>query len=248
MNSVSKLLAKDSLLNHFRHFLRNENALDKVAILFSDQKTLANQKLANVKGHIFDSIFSIAEILSAIALTVILLPLMILIFVGVKLTSNGPGIYSQKRVGKHGHEFNIYKFRTMIQNAEKESGAVLSWHGDPRITTFGNFLRSTHLDELPQIINIIKGEMSFIGPRPERQEIIKTFEQHVKGYNHRAVVLPGITGLAQICCPYDATPETKLKYDLYYILNRSSISLNLMILYFTVGKFFYGISGNNSQT
>ncbi|HAZ13615.1 MAG: hypothetical protein A2X86_13870 [Bdellovibrionales bacterium GWA2_49_15] len=241
MNSGTKIFAKDFVLNNFPLPLRGQAGLQHAADLFLEHSS-------KIKLHEDTNyLLYVSQICIALALLMLLLPLMIIIFAAIKLTSRGPGIYSQKRVGKNGHEFLIYKFRTMVLNAEESSGAILSWQGDPRITALGKFLRATHLDELPQLINVLKGEMSFIGPRPERKEIIKTFVGQVKGYNKRSVVLPGITGLAQICCPYDATPELKLKYDLYYIYNRSSLILNLMILFYTIGKFYYGIVGDTSR-
>ena len=248
MNSAIKLFSKGYILNYIVGLLPEENSFDKVAFLFSEKNALTKQRYQKTKARFLDFLLAGIEIFTAFALLAFFSPIMLLIFLGIKITSNGPGIYSQKRVGRDSQEFLIYKFRTMVQNAEDKCGAVLSWKGDPRVTRFGNFLRASHLDELPQLINIIKREMSFIGPRPERQEIIEKFKVNVPGYDQRAVVLPGITGLAQICCPYDASPAQKLKYDLYYILNKASMTLNLRILLFTVGKMLYGILGDKTQS
>lgn len=153
-----------------------------------------------------------------------------------RLTSNGPAFYSQLRVGKDGALFPLFKIRTMVVDAEATSGAVLSWSGDPRVTPFGKFLRKTHLDELPQLVNVIRGEMSFIGPRPERPEFVKEFSEVVGHYMLRHRAKPGITGLAQICCGYHASPEEKLKYDLVFLRNKNSFRLLAFILYRTVIK------------
>ncbi len=153
-----------------------------------------------------------------------------------KLTSRGPAFYSQIRVGKNGKAFPVFKLRTMVVEAEEKTGPILSWSGDPRVTRFGQFLRKTHLDELPQLWNIIRGDMSFIGPRPERPEFVNRFRGEVGGYEWRLKVKPGITGLAQICCGYDASAAEKLEYDLVYIRNRQSLRMHVFILFRTLLK------------
>ena len=243
INLPAKIFAKGIV----SRILQNDEGLENVEVICPQQHFHDKNQTSDLKDTFLCLIFHSAEILLAFLMLVVLSPLLVMIFIGVKATSSGPGIYTQKRVGKNGREFLIFKFRTMIQNAEAQYGAVLSWQGDPRITRFGIFLRSSHLDELLQLINIIKGEMSFIGPRPERAEIIKKFCAEIKGYNRRQTVLPGITGLAQICCPYDVSPEMKLKYDLFYILHKSSIYLNILILFFTFGKFFSGSADTQTQ-
>jgi lipopolysaccharide/colanic/teichoic acid biosynthesis glycosyltransferase len=154
---------------------------------------------------------------TAIVLTA---PLMLLIALLVKLTSNGPAIYSQQRVGKNGKTFSILKFRSMSVDAEKGTGAVWAKKNDPRVTPLGVFLRKSHLDELPQLFNVLKGEMSIVGPRPERPEMVKTLKETISDYEKRLQVLPGITGLAQVMHRYDETiadVKAKVKYDLLYI-------------------------------
>ncbi len=153
-----------------------------------------------------------------------------------RIASHGPAFYSQIRVGKGGSLFPVYKLRTMVLEAEKKTGAILSWEGDPRITPLGRFLRKTHLDELPQLLNILRGEMSFIGPRPERPEFVRKFEDEVNRYTLRHKTRPGITGLAQICCGYHATAEEKLEYDLVFIRNKHSLRMIGFILYRTALK------------
>lgn len=156
----------------------------------------------------------------AAALFVLLLPVMLLTAVAVKLTSRGPAVYSQTRVGRGGRVFVIYKFRTMYHECEKVSGIQWSVKGDLRITPLGKVLRATHLDELPQLWNVLRGEMSLVGPRPERPEIVNDLRVSVWGYDVRHAVLPGITGFAQIHLPPDSsilTVKNKLIYDRFYV-------------------------------
>jgi len=160
------------------------------------------------------------DIVAAIAGVIILSPLLILTAVMVRLTSKGPIIYSQIRVGENGRLFKIYKFRTMKVDAEKETGAVWAKANDSRITPVGMFLRKAHIDELPQLFNILMGEMSLIGPRPERPVFVEKFKEVMSDYDRRLRVKPGLTGLAQVRHRYDETIEDvkkKLKYDLLYI-------------------------------
>lgn len=138
----------------------------------------------------------------------------------VAVTSKGPVIYSQKRLGKDGKEFNIYKFRTMVIDAEKD-GAVWAKRNDDRVTPIGAFLRKTHLDELPQFWNILVGDMSFVGPRPERQVFYDEFETYIVGFKNRLYVKPGLTGWAQINGGYELKPEEKVAWDVEYIEKQS---------------------------
>ncbi len=159
---------------------------------------------------------AIAAIIGIIALS----PLLLVTAVLVKLTSKGPILYSQVRVGKKGRLFKMYKFRTMKTDAEKETGPVWATENDNRLTPIGGFLRKAHIDEIPQFINILKGEMSLIGPRPERPVFVEKFKEQINGYEKRLAVKPGITGLAQVWHRYDETVEDvkkKLKYDLLYV-------------------------------
>lgn len=151
---------------------------------------------------------------------IILLPLFAAVTLLVKLTSKGPILYSQIRVGKDGSLFRIFKFRTMKVDAEKETGPVWAAENDNRLTSIGKFLRKTHLDEIPQLFNVLKGEMSIVGPRPERPVFVDKFKATIPSYEKRLMVKPGITGLAQVWHSYDETIEDvkkKLKYDLLYI-------------------------------
>ena len=156
----------------------------------------------------------------AVVLFVVLLPVMLLTMLAVKLTSRGPAIYSQTRVGRGGRVFVIYKIRTMYHECEKHTGIQWSVKGDPRITPLGKVLRALHLDELPQLWNVLAGEMSLVGPRPERPEIVDDLRLSVCGYDVRHAVKPGITGVAQVHLPPDSsilTAKNKLIYDRFYV-------------------------------
>lgn len=159
-------------------------------------------------------------------------PIFLLIAISIKLTDRGPVFYKQTRLTKDGNLFEIYKFRTMIQNAEKYSGAVLASEHDPRILPVGRLLRATRLDELPQIFNILKGEMSIVGPRPERPELAAEIEREIPEFSYRLKVKAGLTGYAQVYGKYNTTSYDKLKLDLTYIRNYS-IFLDLKLIFMT---------------
>ena len=145
----------------------------------------------------------------------------------------GPIFYSQKRIGKNKKVFKVYKFRTMIPDAEKITGAVWSTKDDPRITKIGHLLRKTALDEIPQLLNIIKGEMSFVGPRAERPELHDEFVKTIPEFDERLNVTPGLSGLAQIRGSYDLEPSEKIKFDIEYI-EKMSLFFDLKIIIFSV--------------
>lgn len=161
------------------------------------------------------------DVLLAVVLLVPAVPVMLLVAVAIRLTSPGAVIYRQTRVGKDGAPFTMFKFRTMHAEAERATGPVLASHDDPRITGLGKLLRATRVDELPQLWNVLRGDMSFVGPRPERPEFVHDYERDIHGYAERLRVRPGLTGYAQVNGEYHTSAPTKLKYDLAYIHNRS---------------------------
>lgn len=172
---------------------------------------------------------------AAVGLLVAAIP-MAVVAVMIRLDSPGPAIYKQERLGKGGKPFNMYKFRSMRQDAE-ENGAQWAEEDDPRVTRIGKIIRKTRLDELPQLVNILAGHMSVVGPRPERGIFYKEFETYVHGFSNRLAVTPGLTGLAQVNGGYDLKPEEKVIYDMEYIRNQSLL-LDLKCILQTVGIVF----------
>lgn len=172
-------------------------------------------------------------VVSLIAL-IILIPVFIVVMIILKVKEpKGRIFYKQERLGQNNKEFMIYKFRSMVEGAEKLTGPVLAGQNDPRITKFGHFIRKTRIDELPQFLNVLKGDMSIVGPRPEREFFIKQFEQELSSYTYRSTVKPGITGYAQIMGKYSTTVDDKLRFDLFYIRNYSFV-LDMIIQFRTV--------------
>lgn len=183
----------------------------------------------------------IFDIICAIVIGIITLPIMFISAIIIRIESKGPVIYSQERVGLGNEEFEIYKFRSMSNDAEK-NGAQWAQEKDPRVTRFGNFMRKTRIDELPQLWNVLRGDMTFVGPRPERMVFIKDLEKTIPFYNIRHCVKPGLTGWAQVRYPYGASVEDahqKLQYDLYYIKHQN-LAFDLMILFKTVKIVLFG--------
>jgi lipopolysaccharide/colanic/teichoic acid biosynthesis glycosyltransferase len=185
-------------------------------------------------------------------LLVLAAPIILLAAVLVKLTSRGPVFYTQTRLGLDGREYIIYKLRSMFHNCERHSGACWSTAGDPRITPVGRWLRRLHIDELPQLWNVLRGDMSLVGPRPERPEFIPHLEEALPLYRLRRAVAPGVTGLAQVQLPPDTDLESvrrKLAYDLYYVYNGNPwLDLQLLaataihvmgVPYSLIGKFLF---------
>jgi len=170
------------------------------------------------------------DVIFSVLILLLFAPLMLLISVIIKIDSRGPVLYKQKRTGCRGKVYNIYKFRSMYKGAERETGPILARRNDERITRVGYFLRRLHLDEIPQFFNILKGEMSLVGPRPERPVFVQEFKRNIPGYYRRYVVRPGITGLAQLYGGYETSAENKLKYDLAYI-NNWSLGMDLNIFF-----------------
>jgi sugar transferase (PEP-CTERM system associated) len=164
------------------------------------------------------------------------LPLLPFIVLAIKLDSRGPVLYRQQRVGMAGHPFYCYKFRTMREDAEADTGATWATDDDPRITRVGKFLRTSRLDEIPQLWCVLKGDMAFVGPRPERPEFVAWLSREIPYYGVRHSVRPGITGWAQIRYKYGNTLEDareKLQYDLFFIKN-ASLGLDLLIIFQTI--------------
>lgn len=222
-------------------------------------RTYINPKLSDiiVRGaedfHLFDTPLLLARndglqweqkatkrfldvLLSAIAL-LIASPFMLATAIAIKAYDGGPVLYSQKRLTTGGRVFKVYKFRSMIVDAEKKSGATLAKKNDDRITPIGKFIRKIRFDELPQLINILKGDMSFVGPRPERPEIAKKYEKTMPEFKYRLKVKAGLTGYAQVMGKYNTTPYDKLKLDLMYI-EHQSLALDIKILFMTVKTCF----------
>jgi lipopolysaccharide/colanic/teichoic acid biosynthesis glycosyltransferase len=161
---------------------------------------------------------------AAVVLFIVTSPLLLLAMAIVKLTSRGPALYLQVRTGRNGKPFPIYKIRSMYYQCEKKSGAQWSTPGDSRILPVGRLMRRAHIDELPQLWNVIRGDMSLIGPRPERPEFVPQLERAISHYGQRSLIRPGVTGLAQVQLPADTdlnSVRTKLAYDLYYLQNVS---------------------------
>ncbi len=180
------------------------------------------------------------DVLISAFLLAITLPVMLLAALAVRLESPGRAIYSQRRVGLHEREFTVYKIRSMRSDAEK-NGAQWASKSDPRITRVGKFIRKTRIDELPQLWNVLKGEMSLIGPRPERMEFVRELEKHIPYFYIRHTVKPGVTGWAQVCYPYGASIEDsryKLEYDLYYVKHMSAL-LEFKIILKTIGVILF---------
>jgi sugar transferase (PEP-CTERM system associated) len=182
------------------------------------------------------------DLLAAGALLAVAWPAMLLTAIAVKLESKGPAIYRQVRVGEHGRHFEIVKFRSMRVDAESDGVARWAQPGDDRSTRVGKFIRKTRLDELPQLLLVITGEMSFVGPRPERPQFVEMLAQEIRYYDVRHSVKPGLTGWAQLRYPYGASvrdANEKLKYDLFYVKNHGMI-FDLMIMLQTVEVVLFG--------
>lgn len=173
------------------------------------------------------------DVVFSLAIIVVLSPLLLLAALGVLVSMGRPVFFIQERVGRDLKPFRILKFRTMVRNAERETGPVLATEGDPRITPLGRLLRHYRIDELPQLVNILAGEMSFVGPRPERPEFVERLLATVPSYAERFRIKPGATGLAQVSGSYATTAERKLKYDLIYMYHQNLL-MDAQIVFETV--------------
>lgn len=172
------------------------------------------------------------DLTAALCVGAVLLLPMAVIGILIKLDSPGPALYKQERLGKDGKPFQLYKFRSMYEDAEC-NGPQWAEVNDERCTKIGHMLRCSHLDELPQVINIIKGDMSFVGPRPEREYFYCKFEKYIPGFRNRLLVVPGLTGHAQVNGGYDLKPEEKIIYDMEYISKRS-LAMDLQCILKTI--------------
>jgi lipopolysaccharide/colanic/teichoic acid biosynthesis glycosyltransferase len=193
----------------------------------------AKNKIAHITYII---VKTAVDYIAATILIIVLSPLFLIFSICIACDSKGPVIYKQERLGKNGRPFMLYKFRTMGMDAEKD-GAQWADTDDPRATRFGKFLRKKRLDELPQFINVLRHEMSFVGPRPEREIFHSEFVKTIPDFDKRLSVLPGITGFAQISGGYELSPSEKLVYDLAYIEKRS-LKLDVFIVLRTIRVMF----------
>lgn len=227
-------------VNEFSSFMERETGrvdLDTVNpswLIFSDGFS-SGRMFSSAAKRVFD-------ILASALLCVLALPLIVLFSIIVKLDSPGPAFFRQTRVGLFGETFEVIKLRSMRSDAEKAGEAKWAQTNDPRVTRVGKFIRKTRIDELPQVWSVLKGQMSFVGPRPERPQFVTELEQHLPYYAERHMVKPGITGWAQINYPYGASIEDsrhKLEYDLYYAKNYTPF-LDLLILLQTVRVILWG--------
>ena len=178
----------------------------------------------------------------------ILIPMIIIIGICIIIEDGFPVLYSQKRLGFENKQFDLYKFRSMIKDAEKNTGPV--WadkNNDPRLTKIGKFIRKYALDEIPQLFNILKGDISLVGPRPERPELFHKFSKSLSNFKKRLLVPQGLTGLAQLIGQYDTSPKNKTRYDLIYIKNKS-IFLDIKIIILSVLVSLIGNWQSNSRT
>lgn len=206
---------------------------------FDQNEVKNNLDYSLVKESIVYNVYSrILDICLSLIGLIIGIPLVIIFGILIKLEDKGPIIYKQERVGKHGKLFNVYKLRSMRVDAEKY-GAQWAQDNDPRILKVGNFIRKTRIDEIPQLFNILKGDMSIIGPRPERPMFTMQFNDDIDGFINRLLVKPGLTGWAQVNGGYEMTPEEKLKWDLDYIQNRN-IFIDIKIIFRTVNVVLTG--------
>jgi sugar transferase (PEP-CTERM system associated) len=188
------------------------------------------------KSRRLEAIKRLSDVVFALVGLVLAAPAMLLVWIALRFGSSGPAIYSQRRVGKDGVTFSIHKFRSMRVDAEATSGAVWAKENDPRVTRLGRFLRRTRLDELPQLWNVLRGDMSFVGPRPERPEFIEELSRRIPFYGQRHVVRPGLTGWAQVRHRYGSSvddAQEKLQYELFYI-KHMSFAFDLYVVLETV--------------
>ena len=190
------------------------------------------QELENKEIGFYSKIRRVIDFIISLLSLVIVIPIILITSIFIMLESPGNPFYVQSRMGLMGKEFNLIKLRSMRTDAEK-NGAQWADKNDPRITKVGRFIRKTRIDELPQIFNVLKGDMSIIGPRPERQNFVEEFVKYIPNFPKRLEVKPGLTGWAQVNGGYEILPEEKLELDLYYI-NNKSLTLDILIILKTI--------------
>lgn len=206
-------------------------------IYVQNEKSIFTEKIVSTKKFIFTRAFNaflkrIGDITASLFFLMGALPVILIFCILIILESEGSPIYVQERMGKNKKSFRLYKLRSMYKNSEVNTGPIIAYENDKRVTRIGAFLRKTHMDELPQLINVILGDMSLVGPRPEREFFYKSYERECPIFSSRLCIKPGLTGLAQIYGSYDSTPHEKLEYDFFYI-NNQNIFFDAFILYKT---------------
>lgn len=211
--------------------------LSELFLLRSEPQQIDDMLVLSIRPHdltIRQLFFKrLLDIAVSIVLLIIFSPIIVILFITIPLSSKGPALYKQERLGKNKKKYQIYKFRSMVQDAEEISGPVLATDRDPRITKIGQLIRATRLDELPQLFNVLNGHMSLVGPRPERVFFVSQFEESIPHYSYRMSIKPGVTGLAQVMGKYSTTVEDKLRLDMMY-MHSYSFFLDLKILFQTV--------------
>lgn len=222
--------------------LKNNAKLSASTVLWDHPKANDTVYVEKIKKYNTGLVYALSKrcfdiIASLFGLIVLFIPLLLVSLIVVIDSPGGP-FYSQTRLGKDEKPFTLYKFRTMRIDAESD-GARWADDDDPRVTKIGRVLRNTRIDELPQLVNILLGQMSFVGPRPERPEFYDVFDTYIIGYRQRMKVLPGLTGYAQVMGGYDLYPEEKIVYDIKYIENQS-FKLDIYCILKTVGIVFSG--------
>lgn len=201
-------------------------------IQYRNRKYYVKKNIIIKENKLYDFIKRAFDLFASLVAIIILLIPMIIIAVAIKHDSQGPILYRQERLGLNGKKFYINKFRSMVVDAEK-NGPQWADKNDTRVTKVGGFLRKTRLDEIPQFFNVIAGDMSLIGPRPEREVFYNKFSEYIDGFDQRLMVKPGITGLAQVKGGYENLPEQKIIFDVYYIENKNLL-LDIKIIIETI--------------
>lgn len=207
-------------------------SLQRVETNYYEYKTSKEQHIIMEQKSLYMFTRRFMDLFLSILGLIITLPIMLITMLLIVLESPGLPIFTQERVGLNGKTFKIYKLRSMRNDAEK-NGPQWASKNDARVTKVGQFIRKTRIDELPQLFNVIRGDMSIIGPRPERPVFVKQFNEEIPGFNKRLLIKPGLTGWAQVNGGYECSPEEKLTYDIYYIKNMSYL-LDVKIVFRTV--------------